>query len=253
MNQETKDIIPAAILSEFKTFPNQGAIWEIIDKKKTGKLYKLPSEAVLIVENCTDPFIFIAGPLDAESVKNVSALASYKTFPMVYCNPEYHSLLLRRGWKFHFRAALSLKNPDVLVPLNPAIDIQPLNNADLLKLCAWYEDRTTLYGSEENFLQHGLGYALCHGTRVVSEAYASIGGGFAELAVTTHPNFQSRGYATHVSSHLIRDCLNANITPQWSCNVNNTASLNTALKLGFEISDYHTFLIPDWAEPHPFA
>ena len=248
MSQETKNTIPAALLSEFKTFPNQGAIWEIIEKKATGKIYKLPSEGVLLVENVAESFIFIAGPIDEASIENINSLVSYKTFPILYCSPEFHSLFLRRGWKFHFRTALTLKNPDNLMPLNPGFDIQPLNNLDLLKQCARYEYKTKLYGSEDNFLQHGLGFALCHDERIVSEAYARTGGGFAELMVNTHPNYQSRGYAAQVSSHLIRECMSANLTPQTSCHVDNKASINTALKLGFEITGYHTFLIPEWSE-----
>jgi len=79
----------------------------------------------------------------------------------------------------------------------------------------------------------------------VSEAYASIGGGYAEISVITHPDYRGKGYAALISSHLIRQCIDNQITPKWSCNVDNRASLNTGLRMGFEVNGYYTLLVPD--------
>src|SRR5205085_2112096 len=92
---------------------------------------------------------------------------------------------------------------------------------------------------------HGTGYALFLGSEVVSEAYATIGGGYAEIAIVTHPDYRGKGYAAQIVSHLIQKCIDAKITPIWSCNIDNRSSLNAGLKLGFEISHYYTLVVPD--------
>ena len=56
---------------------------------------------------------------------------------------------------------------------------------------------------------------------------------------------QGKGYATQVVSFMISELAKRNIYPEWSCNIDNTASLKTGLKLGFEIADYYTLLVPN--------
>ena len=245
MLSQTNIILNKLILKEFKTFPNQGILWEIIEKQQTGKIFELSANTILVMENCPDPFVFIAGLLTDEMVNDVISLINALDFPMVYCNPKYHPLFLKRDWNFHLRAKLSLKNPKKTEILNQVIDIHPIKSLEIFKKCTWYKERSALYGSDESFLAHGTGYALCIGSEVVSEAYASIGGGYAEIGVITHPNYRGKGYATLIISHLIKQCIDAQIAPQWSCNVDNRASLNTGLRMGFEVNDYYTLLVPD--------
>lgn len=121
------------------------------------------------------------------------------------------------------------------------MEIQPISTLNTFIKCSCYKERAELYGSDENFLEHGIGYALCVGSDVVTEEYASIGGGYAELSVITHPDCRGKGNAKYIVSHLIKQCIAAKITPKLSCNVDNRSSLNIALK----INNYHMFLTPD--------
>jgi hypothetical protein len=82
MKHLDKIILDQGILEEFKTFPNQGILWEIIEQQKTGKIFELPSEAIVVMENCSDPFVFIAGELTDEDVTEVVSLVGGLEFPM---------------------------------------------------------------------------------------------------------------------------------------------------------------------------
>lgn len=225
MIQEIKTINNTILSLEFKKFPNQGVLWEIIEKNQSGKIFELSDDTVLVMENCYDPFVFIAGLLTDEAVSDVISLVSSLKFPMVYCNPKYHHLFLKRGWNFHLRMELSLKSRNETEVLNQGMSIQPIKSLDLFKKCSWYKERSESYGSDENFLAYGVGYALCIGSEVVSEAYAGIGNGYAEIGVITHPNYRGKGYATVITSHLIKQCIDSELIPKWSCNANNQASL----------------------------
>ena len=245
MIEEIQTITDASLIAELKEFPNQGILWEIIEKNQTGKLFKLSQDAILVMENCSDPFVFIAGILTKEAVSKVISLVGSLEFPMVYCNPKYHPFFLQQGWNFHLRTELSLNNRQYAEILDQSVDIQPINTLDIFTKCSWYKERSELYGSDKNFLVHGTGYALCIGAQVVSEAYASIGGGIAEIGVITHPDYRGKGYAALIVSHLIKQCIDAQIIPEWSCNVDNRLSLNTGLKMGFWVKGYYTLLVPD--------
>lgn len=238
-------ILDKEIVEEFKTFPNQGILWEIIEQQKTGKIFELPSKAILVMENFSDPFVFIAGDLTDEDVTEVISLVEGLEFPMLHCKGKYHPLFLNHGWNFHLRTKLSLQKPSQIISPDPALEIKPIKSIELFKQCTWYKERSELYGSDESFLRYGIGYALCKGSNVVSEVYASSGGGYAEIGVITHPDHKRKGYATLLVSHLINECEKSQIIPQWSCNVDNRASLSTGLKMGFEIDSYYTLLVPD--------
>ena len=76
-------ILDQGTLEEFKTSPNQGILWEIIEQQKTGKIFKLPSEAIVVMENCPDPFVFIAGDLTDEDV--TEEIIDSVTMPVELC------------------------------------------------------------------------------------------------------------------------------------------------------------------------
>jgi GNAT superfamily N-acetyltransferase len=238
-------ILDQRMLEAFKTCPNQGILWEIIEQQKTGKIFELPSKAILVMENCSDPFVWIAGDLTAEDVTEVVSLVGGLAFPMLYCKAKYHALFLQRDWNFHLRSSLSLQKRRHIISPDSTFEIKPIKSVELFKQCTWYKERSELYGSDENFLRYGIGYALCKGSSVVSEAYASSGRGYAEIGVITHPDHKRKGYATLIVSHLINECEKSQTIPQWSCNVDNRASLSTGLKMGFEIDSYYTLLVPD--------
>lgn len=244
MIREIKKINDPSLIAELKTFPNQGVLQEIIEKSQSGKIFELQENAVLVMEHCSDPFVFIAGELNNEIIDSALSLVKEREFPMICCHPKFHPLFLKRGWNFHLRVKLSFQNLQEAKILDPNLSIQPIKTQDIFEKCSWYTERSELYGSADNFLRYGTGYALCLASEVVSEAYASIGGGYAEIGVITNPAYRDKGYAGQIVSHLIKHCVGENIIPQWSCNADNKASLSTGLRLGFEVNSYYTLLVP---------
>jgi RimJ/RimL family protein N-acetyltransferase len=246
--KQIKRIEDLNIIAELKTMPNQGILWEIIETQKTGRLYCLNDKAVVILENCSDPFVFIAGELSYDSVDVVINLVKNSKFPMIYCSPKYHHLFINQGWNFHLRTQLQLNSMiNTTTEQSNSNNISPIKSIKLFKKCLWYEEKIQLYSSIQNFLKYGTGFVLSlkNGT-VVSEVYASIGNGHGEIGVITNPNYRSKGYAVQIASYLIKRLLDTNIIPQWSCNVDNSSSLSTALKLGFEINGYYILLVPNY-------
>lgn len=234
------------IFTELKTYPNQAVIWEIIEQGKTGEIFDLPGGAILLLEYCSDdPFAFIAGHLTDEGVKEAIYILSKCRFPMLYCQPKYHSLFLKRDWNLHLRVEFILNLQKHLQrQFTTNNQVKLIETIELFKNCLWYKEKSELYTSVENFLQYGLGYALCKDGQVLSEAYATIGGGYAELSVVTSPDFRKKGYAAQVLAALIKRCEELKVIPVWSCNIGNIASFNTALKIGFEPSFYYVSMVP---------
>ncbi|NRA73804.1 MAG: GNAT family N-acetyltransferase [Rickettsiales bacterium] len=262
--KQIKHITDQNIITELKQFPNQGILWKIIETQATGKIFQLSNNAVVITENCDEPFIFIAGTLTNSSIEKITNFIKTFKFPMIHCNKKYHPLFLHHGWNFHVRTTLNLKTTSSSIITNSNFKILKIDSSDILRKCIKYKELIKIYGNEELFLAHGMGYALFlkNGT-LVSESYAALGLGYGEIHVYTHPNYQRKGYGSKIVSHLIKKCRDKNITPQWSCNVDNKPSFKLAMKLGFEILNYHMLLVPNcgnvlcpnlvkWLENNPY-
>ena len=74
---------------------------------------------------------------------------------------------------------------------------------------------------------------LVNGECVSTCAAPMTGGGYAEIDVKTHPDFQGRGYATIVTLALIQKLLEDSLIPCWSAWPYRKASRLLAEKVGF--------------------
>ena len=59
------------------------------------------------------------------------------------------------------------------------------------------------------------------------------GGGYAEIGVETHPDYQGHGYATLTTLALIQKLLDDSLIPCWSAWPHREASQSLAKKVGF--------------------
>ncbi len=239
--KQIKYITNPIIIEELKKYPNQGILFEILETGVTGKIIELSDDVLIVKESCNDPFVFIAGELTEKYVLQITDLLKDYRFPMVHCAKRFHPLFLEKGWNFHVRTLLKY-NTNMSNHHN-GLSISKIDSAAIFKKCTWHNEREELYGSDENFIENGTGYALFINDNLVSEAYASIGANIAEISVITAELYRGKGYATQIVSFLISKLLKSNIYPEWSCNIDNTSSLKTGLKLGFEISDYYIVLV----------
>jgi|GEM_PF-4581409 len=247
MIKQITQITNQSIIAELQTFPNQAFIWEILDRGITGKIYELPSGAVMLLENDDDPFVFIAGNITKQVAQEAISFLQIYESPTIYCQPVYHGLFLERGFDLLLRVELTIK-PSLLTSIAQQghnQNVRPIDNTDLLKKCLWYEKIVAIYGSDENFLQYGTGYAYVEDGVVLSEAYASIGRGYAEIAIATHPDHRGKGYAAYPLLPLFKKCELEGLFPVWSCQLDNRSSLRAALKIGFEINRYYVEMVPE--------
>jgi RimJ/RimL family protein N-acetyltransferase len=113
----------------------------------------------------------------------------------------------------------------------------------VLGRCLWRDLMTSAYGTQERFLQHGIGLCLMAGHEICSEAYAVFfGGGRVEIGVITHEAYRQRGYATVACQHLIKHCETQGYPTYWSCEQDNVASAATARKLGYQVQKEYQWL-----------
>ena len=98
--------------------------------------------------------------------------------------------------------------------------------------------------SKEDFLENGFGFiANDYVGNPVSICYsACVASKTAEIDVVTMPGHQKKVLAKVVVGAFVDFCLENNITANWDCFVENTASLNTAESIGFTAAMNYPFL-----------
>lgn len=233
------------ILEELRSFPLQAVIWGILEKNYSGNIFELPGGSVLIMEGSNDPFAFLVGPITSVAVEEAIAIAAHASYPMIYCHPRYHHLFLEKNWDFHLRAEMVLEQIFAPLLIKNGLIIRAIESIDFFKQCFWFKETSERFGSPEQFLARGKGYALCKDGHILSEAYTDyLGGRHAEIGVVTHPNYRGRGFGSQTASHLVSKCVKENYIPIWSCQINNRASMKVALKIGFSISRYYIQMVP---------
>lgn len=246
MLRKINKITDPAIIAELRTFPTQAVIWEIIDHRITGEIFELEVGAVLILENGSHPFVFIAGNLTDSAAQVAISFLQGRDYPMIYCHPSYHSSFLKRGFDLLLRGELRLKDPKQFYNDEPLPEeVRPIDSIELFQKCFWYKNISELYGSAENFLKYCSSYAYVKGDQVLSEAYGNIGGGYMEIGVAVHEEHRGKGYAVRAVAPLIKKCEAEDLIPLWTCQLDNRSSLKAAFKLGFELDRYYVTMVPE--------
>ncbi len=92
------------------------------------------------------------------------------------------------------------------------------------------------WGSEEDFLNKGLGYCVLANHVPVSICYAACvtRDRVAEIDVATLEQYRGRKLATFATAAFLEHCIRFHIEPSWDCFAYNKASYNLAVTLGFE-------------------
>jgi RimJ/RimL family protein N-acetyltransferase len=90
------------------------------------------------------------------------------------------------------------------------------------------------WGSLDNFLARGFGFAALRGDEVVSRCHTvMVGDGRAEISIETAEPYRRRGLGALAARAFIEHGLAQGVQPVWSCWSTNTASVQMAEKLGF--------------------
>lgn len=99
------------------------------------------------------------------------------------------------------------------------------------------------YTSLEEFLEHGIGYAIVKNGEVISAASSySYCEDSIEITIGTKEEYRRRGLAQAVASRLILECVEKNIYPRWDAA--NKESVALAEKLGYRLDkEYEVYSI----------
>lgn len=101
----------------------------------------------------------------------------------------------------------------------------------------WYD-----YAS---FLDKGTGTCVYVNGKAVSCCFSCFAGaGSYEIGAVTLPEFRRKGLCSLAANLFVEKSFSKGVHPRWTCSENNTASVKTALRSGFEeveTVDYHIF------------
>ncbi len=151
--------------------------------------------------------------------------------PAQYAAPEFGESFVRWEYKnYEEREFISdlLKN----VPSN--LSWVELNEKNAAK-SNWKDVILSLYDDFASFQRSGGGLALSNGSEYLAESMIGFKGNeYAEICTVTHPDHREKGYSTLVCAQFMKNMMQKNLKPYWSCNESNQASVCVAEKLGFD-------------------
>lgn len=124
---------------------------------------------------------------------------------------------------------------------------------DLKNTIGLKEELKYMWDNIDNFFKFGFGVCAITGD---SLAGWCLGEYFSEMnqhsekkifgiGIETYPEFQKKGIATAMTCSLVKKGLGKGYTIYWDCSADNSASIRTALKSGFELLDeYRIIFVP---------
>jgi GNAT superfamily N-acetyltransferase len=89
--------------------------------------------------------------------------------------------------------------------------------------------------SDDAFLKNGFGYVAMDGDKYAAVAFsAAVSSEEVDIGVETSEAYRNRGLAKILARYMIREILNIGKTPVWAHAAGNTASMKTAMGVGFK-------------------
>jgi GNAT superfamily N-acetyltransferase len=235
---ESYPLLPSFFSREI---PNSPMLYAFLEGKAPGRAYV---ETLSGPEGCIVSmdysFVFLGGKVSDQFLyqtihqlrkENLIHLIWQQKFLSFHQPPAGYSHKIKRREFFKRNPPSNSDSEKAKLPLGFSIArISPA----LLPQCIWADDIIHVFGSVSGFLTNGLGFCILHSGKIVAEAYASFwGANRIEVAVVTAPEFRRRGLAFFVSNHLIETCETLGFETYWSCDANNTASINLAKQHGY--------------------
>lgn len=96
--------------------------------------------------------------------------------------------------------------------------------------------------SRKEFINKGKGFCITDGNIIVSEAFSSaISDKRIDIGLETCSLYKKKGLGAKIANEMVLYTLSQGKIPQWECNISNIGSAKTAEKVGFIITDKHSF------------
>lgn len=201
---------------------------------------------VYLIGNISNPQAIIIRP-----EPNPSELFGYRDpnalFEIIQSLGNWHSILVDNNISEKLRRLLSQTEnikyeKEIYFVLGQPVTTPPTNNArrltindiSLLQSAHRWLQAAGSTSSCQEMLSDGIVAGIIINNRLASIAYAShITEKFADVGIFTSPDHRNKGYSTSAAALLIKELQAKNLTPVWSTDENNPASLKVARKLGF--------------------
>ena len=233
--------------NDFALLPFQPLLQAMLQGSYPYQLLSVSDDTIspYVMIKSTANYAYIIGKPHAEELGEImQKLLSYKNVAVV-CDESLQSYFVQHGFSVQPRIELEYQSDfEVIQKEMPlGFTVKPLD-LTLLKQSSWFGFLVSVAGGAKRFLERGFGFALVNEQGFsVAQAYGVfIGDGTCEIGVVTHPDHRGKGYILYPVIATIQECLARNLTPVWSCNSENIASLKTAHKLGFIIKRHYIFL-----------
>lgn len=241
---------PALPMLFDQTAPNHPVLWAVLRGRHAGTAWvddvRNPSLCVLR----TDALLtFVSRQINQNFLEAAISHLRRKGSVWLVWSPEMSSRLcppeakrITQRLEFSGCDPRSQELADLRQRLPDGFEIRPIDR-DLIKRCQWRSDMEFFCGSLENFLVNGIGLCMMRGEEIIVEAYASaLGETHAEIGAVTREAYRGRGYAPITCAYLIQVCEQRRYQAYWSCDLDNTASIRVARKLGFRQAKAYRFL-----------
>lgn len=235
----------------FKDFQiNEPMLYLTLEKRGAGKVFtdsKIAPSFILVYNPAS--YTFLSGELDETSLESV---ASYlKTLPKVNLacptNWKYREFFEKEGFipvdRIQFKRATSLLKMDEWKnQVTPEYTVDKIDKRSFPQ-CKWRSILLDFYGNEQRFFEQAIGICLSDEKgSILSESYALISTGRAEIGVFTDENHRGKNLGAIVCAFVMDHCYARDLELFWSCDKTNPASSSLAKKLGFEEERRYVFL-----------
>jgi hypothetical protein len=223
-----------------------GRAW--VDKKDN------PSMAMVIVAD----FCYLLGSISSNSLDlNIDELIEKCKRKVIVAEDSTWVSIIERFCpnglniftRYSIKKEFDVFDKSVLISYINAIDskfnIVSIDEALFSKVLedSFMADCCSNYSSLEEYMKHGIGYAITHNGEIIAAASSySYCEGSIEVTIGTKENYRRKGLALAVAARLILGCMERGIYPSWDAA--NVESVALAEKLGYHFDkEYEVYSI----------
>ena len=139
-------------------------------------------------------------------------------------------LVMDQRKEYRFRRDITFSEED----FNTDLKIERINDSNIKAIQGRIIPAFS-WDSDEAFLKNGFGYVAMDGEQFAAIAFsAAVSSEEVDIGVETNEAYRNRGLAKIVARYMIREILNIGKIPVWAHAAGNTASMKTALGVGFK-------------------
>lgn len=139
-------------------------------------------------------------------------------------------LVMDQRKEYRFRDDMTFSEED----FNTDLKIERINDSNIKAIQGRIIPALS-WDSDEAFLKNGFGYVAMDGEKFAAIAFsAAVSSEEVDIGVETNEAYRNRGLAKIVARYMIREILSIGKIPVWAHAAGNTASMKTALGVGFK-------------------